>query len=388
MAHVQGAGARDPGGAWEPGDGWPALPAGTAAVRLAFADLPGWPADDHAALWPVFHAHCRAAVAALPALRAGAPMPAGLAVVCREAAALPALPAGEARAFFERHFTPVEIVPASGAGFLTGYYEPEVPGALARGEAISAPLMSRPDDLVTLAQGESVPGLPAGLMAARRTASGHAPYATRGEIAEGAPLPGSQPIAWLRDDVEVFLMQVQGSGRVRLADGTLLRIAYAGRNGHPYTSIGRVIVEEGHVPLAELTLARLKGWLRENPQHARRIMHRNASYIFFRRADELPPHMGPIGGAGLPLTPWRSIAVDRTLWPYGLPVWLDVDLPGDAGPQPFRQLTLAEDTGSAIVGPARADLFHGTGDEAGRRAGALRHPMRFVVLWPKPEPAP
>ncbi len=166
-----------------------------------------------------------------------------------------------------------------------------------------------------------------------------------------------------------------------------MRIAYAGRNGHPYSSIGRIMVRDGLLPLAEAQLEGIKGWLRAHPEEGRRVMGMNASYVFFRIADELPEEAGPIGGAGLPLTPWRSIAVDRNLWAYGLPVWLETTLPRGAGPgEPFAKLTIAEDTGSAILGPARADLYHGSGAEAGRRAGALRHPMRFVVLWPRGAP--
>jgi membrane-bound lytic murein transglycosylase A len=182
---------------------------------------------------------------------------------------------------------------------------------------------------------------------------------------------------------------VQGSGRVRLPDGSVMRIAYAGRNGHPYTSVGRLIVERGLATPDQMTLEPLKAFLRADSARGRELMHQNRSYVFFRHASELPPERGPVGGAGLPLTPWRSIAVDRNLWAYGLPVWIETALPlVDGASEPFRKLAVAEDTGSAIIGPARADLFHGAGDEAGRRAGALRHPMRFVVLWPRAEPLP
>ena len=241
---------------------------------------------------------------------------------------------------------------------------------------------------MTLGAGETAQGLDKGrdpgLQAAMRDANGAlGPAPDRSSILDGALDAVAPPVVWLRDEVEVFLIQVQGSTRVRLQDGSVRRYAYAGRNGYPYTSIGKIILAEGHVPQAELTLARLKAFLRENPAEGARIMRANRSYVFFREAPELGPDDGPVGGAGVPLTPWRSIAVDRSLWAYGLPVWIETTFPGG---EPFHSLTVAQDTGSAIVGPARADLFHGSSEDAGRRAGDLRHPMRFVVLIPKPAP--
>ncbi len=343
--------------------------------------------DDHLAAWRVFEKHCAALASGAAVLREGAKPPVALRKVCGVARRLSVTTTAEARAFFERWFDPVEIIPQSGSGFLTGYYEPETEGSLVRSDAFQAPLLARPPDLVTIPQGETWPGLPEGFAAARRRVDGgHEIYPDRAAIWRGELGTLAQPILWLKDEVEVFFMQVQGSGRVKLPDGRVTRIAYAGRNGHPYSSIGRVVVREGLLPLEDATLDKLKAWLRANPVEARRIMGMNASYVFFRKADELADASGPIGGAGVPLTPWRSIAVDRTLWAYGLPVWMEVDLPLAAGAEPFRKLVIAEDTGSAILGPARADLYHGSGAAAGSRAGVLRHPMRFVVLWPRETP--
>jgi membrane-bound lytic murein transglycosylase A len=191
-------------------------------------------------------------------------------------------------------------------------------------------------------------------------------------------------VLYLREPDEAFIIHVQGSARIRLTDGTVMRVAYAGRNGHPYTSIGRILVERGEIPLAEMSLERLMAWLRDHPGPARDLMRMNRSYIFFREATELAPEDGPIGGAGVPLTPGRSLAVDRALWSYGLPVWLEGELPLSLDrTEPLGRLMIAQDTGSAIVGPARGDFFFGSGPEAGTRAGLLRHPVRFVVLRPK-----
>jgi membrane-bound lytic murein transglycosylase A len=359
---------------------------GAEARPLTFADIADWAADDHLAAFNVFREQCAAITRSAPSLRPGAPAPPALVALCGRADVAAVATSSQARAFFERWFTPHEIRPASGAGFLTGYYEPETEGSLVRTSVFTAPLLSRPDDVETIPQRETRPGVPEGFAAARRNPDGSfAPYADRGAILDGAMGERARPILWLRDDVEVFFMQVQGSGRVRLPDGRTVRIAYSGRNGHPYTSIGRAVVREGLMSVEDASLDKLKAWLRANPAEGRRIMRLNASYVFFRLADELSDAAGPIGGAGLPLTPWRSIAIDRSVWAYGLPVWLDVDLPAGGGVEPFRKLTITQDTGAAILGPARADLYHGSGATAGSRAGVLRHPMRFVVLWPKPE---
>jgi membrane-bound lytic murein transglycosylase A len=159
-------------------------------------------------------------------------------------------------------------------------------------------------------------------------------------------------------------------------------MVYAGRNGHPYASIGRIIVSEGRMTLEEMSLERLKAWLRQNPAEARRIMRMNRSYVFFAIGQGMDPAAGPIGAASVPLTPGRSIAVDRGLWSYGLPFWIDADLTSAAG-SPWSRLMIAQDTGSAILGPARADIFFGSGAEAGTQAGLVRHPGRFVVLEPR-----
>ena len=189
----------------------------------------------------------------------------------------------------------------------------------------------------------------------------------------------------MREPGEAFIIHVQGSARIRLDDGSVMRVAYAGRNGRPYTSIGRLLVQQGEMDLETMTLEKLMGWLKDHPEPAKALMRQNQSYIFFREASELAPEDGPIGGAGIPLVPGRSLAVDRSLWAYGLPVWLDGQLPLTLDTaEPLQRLMIAQDTGSAIVGPARGDFFFGSGEEAGRRAGLLRHPVRFVVLQPKP----
>jgi membrane-bound lytic murein transglycosylase A len=363
---------------------------------VVYARLQGWDRDGQAAALAVFRRTC-AAPRARPVpseLPRGAPSQ-DLAAPCAAAAEIGPGDAA-ARAFFETWFDAWRVVrpglagePARTEGFLTGYFEPEVEGSLEPGPGFAAPLLARPDDLVPLEAGDPrPPGLDPALRAARRGPDGAlVPYPDRAAIEDGALGDRARPVAWLRDAVDVLVMQVQGSGRVRLPDGRTLRVAYDGRNGQPYSSVARLIVGEGHLPLENLTLARWTGWLRANPEAGRRLIRRNASYIFFRIDEALRPEDGPVGAAGVPMATGRGLAVDQSLWRYGLPVWLGGTLPtADGGAEPLGRLTVAQDTGSAILGPARGDLFLGSGEAAGVRAGLTRQAVAFVVLLPRRAP--
>ena len=368
----------------EPDDG-PPVPAGASAERISFDELPGFAGDDHAAALQTLLVSCRARQDKAPALREGLAAQPGLEAACKAALQLGEGDAPTARAFFEKHFVPWRVAGESGRAFFTGYYEPEVEGSLTRDSRYATPVYARPDDLVTFAQGETPDGFE-GFAAARRRADGSLErYADRAAIEQGALAGQGLERAWLADPVDLFFVQVQGSGRIRLPDGGVVRLAYAGRNGHPYTPIGRVVADRFGIPRAEMTMDRLRAFLAEDAERARAIMRENRSYVFFRLATELDPALGPIGGEGVPLTPGRSLAIDRTLWPYGLPVYVDADLPSAAGSglEPFRRLMIAQDTGSAIVGAARADIFFGPGPAAGAIAGRVRHSGTFTVLWPK-----
>lgn len=362
-----------------------ALPSGARAVSLGFEALPGWSGDDHAAAFTAFLETCRPLVENGAALRAAVPTPPALIEICRRALDLGAgSTAGEARAFFEASFTPYEIIPAGGGGFLTAYFEPVTEASLEQSAEFPVPVLGRPIDLVTLQPGETLAFPFDQLQAARRTVGGLEPFATRAAIWAGALDGQGLEIAWLRDHAELFITQVQGSARLRLPDGRMTRLVYAGRNGHPYTSIGRKLVESGEITLAEMSLARLMGWLRAHSARGRALMEENLSYVFFARDDSAPQDRGPIGGAGVPLTAGRSLAIDRTIWPYGLPVQIAVEtLVPEGGRRKIERLMIAQDTGSAIVGPARGDYFMGTGPEAGEKAGLVRDACRFVLLWPK-----
>jgi membrane-bound lytic murein transglycosylase A len=349
---------------------------------LSFKDLPGWSDEDHIAAFAVFLNSCDAIIDGAPELRPAGSTGENLLGVCRAAQSGVI---GHPKLFFEKHFVPHAVIPESGQGFLTGYFEPEYEGSLESSVDYPVPLLARPHDLVTIPAGESLPGIPDYLQAAARNDGGYEPYPDRAAIEDGALGDRARPIVHLRHASEAFIIHVQGSARIRLPDGGVVRVGYAGRNGHPYSSIGRIIVEQGAIARDEMSLERLLGWLKDNPDEAREIMRRNQSYIFFTILHELGAHDGPIGGAGISLTTGRSLAVDRQLWRYGLPFWLDGMVPDTDGVERrLQRLMIAQDTGSAIVGPARGDFFTGTGAAAGTQAGLIRHRPRFVVFLPRP----
>jgi membrane-bound lytic murein transglycosylase A len=355
-------------------------PPGASVAPLSFDDLPGWKQQDHALVASMLQRHC----AAPAQLRAGTPPPPAFLTACHELSKSVAPP----RETLERLFQPLRITPHAGEGFLTGYFEPEFEGALTRSADYPIPLYDRPADLVTRPQGPDPAWDGLGdLQGARRDGERLVPYPDRAAIDAGA-LEGKAPvILWLRDSVDRFVMQVQGSARIRLPDGGAVRLAYSGRNGHPYTSLGRVLVEEEGIAPADMTMDRLVARLKSDLGAAKRLIARNKSFVFFRIASELPAESGPIGGAGLPLTAHHSFAADREIWPYGLPAMLHGTVPdGAGGTRALERLGVIEDTGSAIKGPARIDLFFGSGPAAGHAAGLVRHRVEVTVLWPRPTP--
>lgn len=358
---------------------------------IPFADLPRWAEDRHGEAMAAFLLSCRRMAEAPPKTRALGIDGPSLARI--GAAALDAFAAGPpddraARAFFEAHFRPHRVVPAEGTPFLTGYYEPEVDGSRVRTERFGVPLLARPHDLIELDDANRPAGLDPTLAFARRLPDGGlVPYFDRGEIEDGAIGDRGLEIVWLESAVEAFFVHVQGSARVRLADGSgTVRVTYDGKAGWPYTSIGRRLVERLGVAPETMTADVLRAWLEANGQAGRALMRENRSYVFFEVVDGLDPDLGAIAAAKVQITPGRSLAVDRTLHTFGTPIFLDADLPAppDGALRPFRRLMVAQDTGSAIVGPARGDVFFGSGPAAARIAGLIRHsPRAFVVLVPE-----
>ena len=313
------------------------------AVMLSFADLAGWESADHRAALLRHRGHCaqpEAPCAEAPPVSAGD---------------------GRARAVIEATYRPV-ILPGGENALVTGYYEPVLDASPVPTARYAVPLHAPPPGL---APGEAGPD--------------------RGAIAGGALDGRGLELFWLADPVDRFFLQIQGSGRLRLPDGRFVRLGYAGRNGHPYRSIGRLLVERGEMAPGTVTAERLRRWLRADPERGRALMNENPSYIFFREVEGLSPESGPVGSAGVPLAPMLSVAADPEHYPPGSLLWLEADTPDG----PIRQLAVAEDTGSAIRGTGRVDLFHGTGDKAGAAAGALAARGRLVLLAPRrPEPDP
>jgi membrane-bound lytic murein transglycosylase A len=286
--------------------------------------------------------------------------------------------------FFTGHFRAFRVVPDQAPdSFFTGYYQPEIPGALTPTREFSTPAYARPADLVTTSQ-------LAGLTSARRGAGGALePYPDRAAIEDGAlEGTGAKKLVYLRDKADLFLAQVQGSARVRLPDGRVFHLSFAARNGQPYTAIARILVQRGAATPEQMTMPLLIAWLRDHGlkkgEEGDALLRQNRSFVFFEGRFDKDAAAQPQGASGAALTPLRSIAVDKAIWPYGLPFFIDAALPwrGEA-PEPFQRVMIAQDTGSAIVGPGRADIYFGLGDKAGARAGALRHHGQLYLLLPR-----
>ena len=304
---------------------------------LDWSDLYGWQADDHEAARDVFKATC------------GDLTDDDWPVVCSFAKK-----EGSARRFFESFFRPVLITDGSDPLF-TGYYEPEIPGALSRSDDFAVPIHRPPRELN----------------------SGDI-WLTREEIETSGVLKDrGLEIAWLADPTDKFFLQIQGSGRIRLPDGDLLRVGFAGKNGHPYRSVGNELVRRGEFQQHEVSAQVIKGWINRNPVAGQELLWHNPSYVFFREVSRVSPDLGPLGAMNRSITAGRTLAVDPDFVPLGAPVWLETE-----GPRAFRRLMVAQDTGSAIKGAQRADIFFGTGDEAGRIAGKTRDRGRLIVLLP------
>ncbi len=359
--------------------------------------LDGWRADDHAAAFATFLTSCR------PLLRASVregdkrPMYLALTQVCRQALAVGRLTDDQARLFFERNFRPLRITKlGDSAGLLTGYYEPIVDGSRFPTGIFKVPIYRRPPDLVP-PRNSTGPGFPNKGQSLRRTSSGAlVPYYDRGEILDGALDGKHLEICWIKNQSDALVIQIEGSARVRLEDGTILRINYDAHNGYPFVPVSRILIARHIIPRAEMSLERIRDWMRANPHGAEEVLRQNRSFVFFRivglsddrepkDAQGAPHDQQAVGAQGVPLTPGRSIAVDNALHVYGTPFFIQADLPltGEKRSVSFDRLMIAQDTGSAIVGPARADIFWGAGDRAGQLAGHVHHPGSFALLVPR-----
>ena len=349
-------------------------------IPLAFSDLAGWRDDDHDAAFAAFRRSAEVLGTHPPKARALGIDAGALAASLAKAAALPAtLARGAARAFFEATFRPLEVIAPSGGGFFTGYYEPEVAGSRTRTADFTVPLLGPPQDLVEFDPADAPPGVDPALRFARKTGDLYNECADRRAIMTGALDGQGLELVWLNDPVDAFFIHIQGAARIRLTDGSILRVTYAAKSGHPYTPIGRVLVTRGALKPGTATMSAIRAWLAEHADEAAAVMAENRSFIFFREAPVSDQALGPVAAAKVPLTPGRSLAVDRLAHSFHLPVWVETTLPDR---DLFSRLMIAQDTGSAIVGPARGDVFFGSGDAAGAIAGAMSAKGRFIVLDP------
>ncbi|MFC4486872.1 murein transglycosylase A [Tepidiphilus baoligensis] len=340
------------------------------AEARAWSDLPGWREDRPSEAWVAFLAGCPRLEAIEPAWQA----------VCREAREQPREDA-VLRRFLERRLRPwqlVAVLPDGGTrdtGLATGYYEPLIAASRTPDARHRTPILGPPADLVTVDLGEIVPATKHLRLKGRLEGNRLVPYYSRAEIrALGERLPA--PILfWAADELDFFFLQIQGSGLLRLTDGSTVRIGYADHNGHPYRSIGRLLIDAGELTLPEASAQGIRRWLERHPEQRQALLDANPAYVFFR---ELPPDgPGPIGTLGVPLTPQRSLAVDPALLPLGAPLYAVV-----SGRHPLSRLMLAQDTGGAIQGPLRVDVYEGSGQEAGERAGRRRDEVALWLLWP------
>jgi membrane-bound lytic murein transglycosylase A len=359
---------------------------GSQYVPIGWRDVTGWSDDDHLAAYRTFRTSCQPIVA-----QNGPPVESkalgnSLRDPCRIARSLELSDGVKAKAFFEEHFLPLRISRlGEGEGFVTGYYEPVIEGSRTENEIYNIPVYRRPSNLFVKGYNQASPSLPnKGAVYRKIGRRKLVPYYDRAEIEDGKIEGRGLEIAYLKNQTDLLFAQIQGSARIETPDGSMVRINYDAHNGYPYTPVGRVLIDRGIIPREQMSMQKIREWMEQNPDGANELRRQNRSYIFFREVN-LAEKDEPVGAQGVPLTAGRSIAVDKALHVYGTPFFIEGDLPieSERAKTPFRRLMIAQDTGSAIVGPARADLYFGAGVEAGRVAGRLKNNARFVILIPR-----
>jgi membrane-bound lytic murein transglycosylase A len=364
---------------------FPLVISGTQYAPLAWSDITGWNDDDHLAAFKTFRASCKAISGQIgpPGDKA---LSGSLREPCQDARAADITDNARAKAFFEVHFEPLQISRlGEDAGFVTGYYEPVIDGSRTKTDVYTVPVYRRPSNLFVRGYNQESVSLPNKGDVFRKIGRRKlVPYYDRGQIEDGAIAGRGLEICWLKSQTDLLFSQIQGSARVRLEDGSTVRINYDAHNGYPYTAVGRVLIDRGIIPKEQMSMQKIREWMEQNPDGANEVRRQNRAYVFFREV-QLSDKDEAVGAQGVPLTPGRSIAVDKSLHVYGTPFFIQGELPieSEQSKTPFGRLMIAQDTGSAITGPARADLYFGAGADAGRISGRLRHNMHFVMLVPK-----
>ncbi|HEX4855758.1 MAG TPA: MltA domain-containing protein [Limnobacter sp.] len=360
----------------------PALPL---FEKSDFSGLPGWKQADHRAFLAAFANQCNSKGNALTKRKA---TPVALVQACEKARLMQTSGThGPARTWLEENFEVWQLQQEDGKkeGLLTGYFEPRLKGSRTARGNFNTPLYGVPADLVVVKLDEIYPELKGKRLRGRLQGNNLVPYFDRAEWERLGP-QREKPIVWVSDPLDAFLLQVQGSGRVSLPDGSEIRLSYAEQNGHPYKSIGKVLVDRGELTAAQATIPGIRKWAAANPGKLDELLNSNPSVVFFKENRVLSPQEGPVGAMGIPLTGGLSLAIDREKIPYGSPMWIESSNPVTNAA--IQQGVLAQDTGGAIRGRVRADYFWGTGDEAGNAAGLTRQPLKMWLLWPKGAPLP
>ncbi|HEX6638711.1 MAG TPA: MltA domain-containing protein [Steroidobacteraceae bacterium] len=347
---------------------------------VKFAKLPGWRADDQLAAWPAIVSTC-SVLGARTEWQS----------FCGAVVATSPMDAQFVRNFIEQHLQPYKVWRVTGrkrenTGLVTGYFEPLIFGSRTRDDRFATPLYRRPDDLLVVDLAAVIPELKGKRVRGRLEGNRVVPYYSRGESREAPGLAGHE-IVWIDNALDAFLLEVQGSGRVQLESGETIRLQYADQNGHPYRSIGRYLADQGVMTIDQVNMPAIRNWLAANPNRVDEVLNSNPSVVFFDEAPLADASVGPRGAQGLPLTAGRSIAIDPKFLPLGAPMFLATTQPGGSD-LPLRRLVVAQDTGGAIRGPIRADLFFGFGNEAGAQAGMMKQEGEMWVLWPRSAPAP
>ena len=358
--------------------------AGASDTAVAFDDLPGWREDDHLAAFQAFQ---RSAVQALrKPYRDGsaARIFERFRAVFQEAVSAEIRHTSHAREFFQARFEPVLLANSNGAtGLVTGFYEPIVNGSRIRTDEFPVPIYAVPDDLVEINDASRPACLDPDFRFAQKTVQGLGEYPDRGEIERGYLNGRGLELVYVADKIEAFFIHVQGAARIRLPDGTLTGITYAAKTGHPFTGPGRILVERGDVSQSEISMQAIRKWLHDNPDKADALLWQNRSFIFFRESPVENPALGPVAAAKIQLTPGRSMAVDRMHHVFGSAIYVAAPRVNFGDGKPFQRLMIAQDTGSAILGEARGDLFTGSGFEAGEIAGRINTEADFWLLMPR-----
>jgi len=373
----------------------PTAPLSPPADRLhlrpaSYDNLPGWNADSHGEALLAFLRSCEKMLRRKPEKTIGGVIPGTNGAwrdACEAAGARDIQNHQAARLFFEDSFRPYAVLNnGRERGLFTGYFEPELAGSLIPGNGYDVALYGRPDDLVTVSLGRFHEFLAGEHIAGRVVDGTLVPYPNRAEIDNGALQGRKLELVWIDSEVDAFFLHIQGSGRVRLDTGEARRIGYAASNGQPYLAIGRTLMRRGELSREEVSMQTIRAWLEANPAAAPGVMRENNSYIFFRWLGGKNAELGPEGAQGVPLLAGRSLAVDRRFLPLGAPIWLEVLTP-NGDPAKFdrmlQRLLISQDTGGAIRGPVRGDIFWGTGRKAGEIAGRMKHQGRYWLLLPR-----